>query len=58
LKRIAYVEGGSEHDPQEARFAETVARNRGVNVRLFWAVEDAEIWLCELAAEEKRAVFA
>jgi len=58
LKRIAYVDGGSGHDADQARFAETVARNRGVNVRLFGTVDDAECWLRELGVQEERAVFA
>lgn len=45
LKQIAYVDGCSEHDPEQARFAETVARNRGVNVRLFQTVGEAAGWL-------------
>jgi hypothetical protein len=53
LKRIAYVDGGSGHDPEQARFAETVARNRGVNVRLFGTVDDAEGWLRDLANEHR-----
>jgi hypothetical protein len=32
-------------DPEGARFAETVALNRGVNVRLFAGVEEARRWL-------------
>ena len=43
LRRIAYVDGG--RDPAKAKFAETVARNRGVNVRLFATVDDAKKWL-------------
>jgi chromosome condensin MukBEF MukE localization factor len=43
LRRIAYVQATG--DPQKARFAETVAVNRGVNVRLFDNVADAEKWL-------------
>ena len=58
LRRIAYVDGGSGHDSDQARFAETVARNRGVNVRLFGTVDDAECWLRELGVQEERAVFA
>jgi hypothetical protein len=54
LKCIAYVDGNSECDPQQARFAETVARNRGVNVRLFPTVEDAEAWLCDAVCEERK----
>jgi len=56
LKRIAYVDGGSGHDADQARFAETVARNRGVNVRLFGTVGEAEGWLRELGVPEERAV--
>jgi hypothetical protein len=56
LKRIAYVDGGAGHDAQQARFAETVARNRGVNVRLFGTVGEAERWLRELGVPEERAV--
>jgi hypothetical protein len=44
LRRIAYIEAG---DPDMARFAETVALNRGVNVRLFESVTDAEKWLSQ-----------
>ena len=43
LRRIAYVDAG--RDPGKAKFAETVARNRGVNVRLFASVEEAKKWL-------------
>ncbi|HEX4779940.1 MAG TPA: hypothetical protein VH301_04255 [Usitatibacter sp.] len=43
LRRIAYVDGG--RDPEKAKFAETVARNRGVNVRFCPTVEDAKKWL-------------
>jgi hypothetical protein len=43
LRRIAYVDAA--RDPEKAKFAETVARNRGVNVRLFATVEEAKRWL-------------
>lgn len=55
LKRIAYVDTGSGHDREQARFAETVARNRGVNVRLFPTVEAAEAWLRAGANEDRKA---
>jgi hypothetical protein len=55
LKRIAYVDLGSGHDPQQARFAETVARNRGVNVQLFPTVEAAQSWLLAEAHENRKA---
>jgi hypothetical protein len=46
LERIAYVEAGLG-DVDAPRFAETVAVNRGVNVRLFRDVEAAAAWLSE-----------
>jgi hypothetical protein len=48
LRKIAYVQPVVDADePDMARFAETVARNRGVNVRLFANVAAAERWLSE-----------
>lgn len=44
LRRIAYVEA-SIADPSKAHFAESVAVNRGVNVRLFPDVAAAARWL-------------
>ena len=44
LRRIAYVEG---LPAEKAEFAETVAVNRGVNVRLFREVSEAASWLEE-----------
>lgn len=46
LERIAYVEAGLG-DVELARFAETVAVNRGVNVRLFRDTAAARAWLSE-----------
>jgi hypothetical protein len=40
------VAGRPEH-LDEKRFGETVARNRGVNFRVFTNVEDAEKWMLE-----------
>jgi hypothetical protein len=51
LERIAYVDANAEHVPDMAKFAELVARNRGVNVRLFRDVPDAERWLSEATGE-------
>jgi hypothetical protein len=45
LRRIAYVDGNRE--PAGAYFAETVAMNRGVNVRLFPSVALADGWLTQ-----------
>jgi hypothetical protein len=48
LRRIAYVDhSGHGRDPSKMKFAETVALNRGVNVRLFHDLEDAKRWLSE-----------
>lgn len=46
LRKIAYVDN-SERDPEKVKFAETVARNRGVNVRLFKELDSAKTWLTE-----------
>lgn len=46
LKRVAYVDA-STRNPDRMRFAETVAINRGVNVRLFRNLDDAKRWLLE-----------
>ena len=45
LDRIAYVEANPNHRFEAAEFAELVAQNRGVNVRLFQNVDDAARWL-------------
>jgi hypothetical protein len=45
LRKIAYVETGDY--VANARFAETVAFNRGVNVRLFPDIASAARWLEE-----------
>jgi hypothetical protein len=46
LRKIAYVPFRND-DQSMAYFAETVAMNRGVNVRLFESVAAAERWLSE-----------
>ena len=46
LSKIAYVATES-NDPGLPYFAETVALNRGLNVRLFQSVDAAEQWLLE-----------
>ncbi len=47
LKRIALIDHNPEHDPSRMEFAEDVAANRGVNLRLFNSVAAAEQWLRE-----------
>lgn len=44
LRRIAYVEPNLR-DAEQASFAELVALNRGVNVRLFADIAAARAWL-------------
>ena len=44
LRKIAYVEA-SPDGPGKAKFAETAAINRAVNVRLFENVDEAVRWL-------------
>ena len=44
LRKIAYVDASSR-DPEKKRFAETVAINRGVNVRLFQDLAKAKEWM-------------
>ena len=47
LLKVAFVDSNSEHPIMNMRFAETVARNRGVNVRAFRTVPEARAWLLE-----------
>ena len=52
LKSIAYVDNNPAHAHQMAEFAELVAKNRGVNVRLFDNVAAAERWLKDEATAD------
>jgi hypothetical protein len=45
LRWIAYVDVNPEHSKGRMLFAETVAVRRGVNVRVFSTIVDAEQWL-------------
>jgi hypothetical protein len=45
--RIAYVDINPAHDLGEMKFAENVAVNRGISVRVFATVQEAEAWLEE-----------
>jgi len=45
LERIAYVSTNPDLPRDVAEFAELVALNRGVNVRLFGTLAEAERWL-------------
>lgn len=52
LRKIAYVDT-SARDPEKMKFAETIALNRGVNVRLFRDVEEAKRWMAEGDADRR-----
>jgi hypothetical protein len=43
--RMAYVDLNPEHDLGEMKFAENVAVNRGISVRVFATIQEAEAWL-------------
>jgi hypothetical protein len=45
VSQIAYVDTNPEHDASLMSFAETVALNRGVQMRLFATVAEAAAWL-------------
>ena len=45
VRNIAYVDINPEHNPDEMVFAENVAVNRGINVRIFSSIQAAEQWL-------------
>ena len=48
--RIAYIDMNPEHSRADMAFAETAAVNRGMNMRLFSTVAEAEQWLARRAA--------
>jgi len=48
IRHIAYVDVNPEHDIKELKFAESVAVNRAVNVRLFSSITEAEKWFASL----------
>ena len=45
VRNVAYVNVSPDHDPELLRFAENVATNRSVNVRVFRNVAEAKAWL-------------
>jgi hypothetical protein len=50
IQQIAYVDVEKKHDPESLRFAETVAVNRGVNIKYFIDIKLAEQWLENLSS--------
>jgi len=49
VRRLAYVDVNPAHSRPDMQFAETVAVNRGINMRLFGSVAEAEQWLLSVA---------
>lgn len=49
---VAFVDTHPEQDLKRLQFGETVAVNRGVNVRLFSNVAEAEAWLQEICSND------
>ena len=47
IRQVAYVDISPEHKKEVNQFAQTTAVNRGVNVKLFETVAEAESWLQE-----------
>ena len=47
LSHIAYVDTNSEHDFGQMKFAEMVALNEGVQVRMFQDLKAAHDWLAQ-----------
>jgi len=47
VRWIAYVDVNAGHRPGNTRFAETMAVNRGINIRCFFDLEAAKSWLGE-----------
>jgi hypothetical protein len=45
FRKIAYVDRNANHSAMKMEFAETVASNRGLNIRIFSNTMDAEDWL-------------
>jgi hypothetical protein len=45
VRRVAYVDLNPEHSAANMEFAKTVAGNRGLDVRVFATVAEAEAWL-------------
>jgi hypothetical protein len=45
FRRVAYIDLNQEHSEMNTKFAATVASNRGLNVRIFSTVQEAEDWM-------------
>jgi hypothetical protein len=43
--KIAFVDTNTQHAAQNMAFAQTAARNRGIDMRVFATVQEAQAWL-------------
>src|SRR5579872_6926712 len=51
IRAMAYVDANPEHNRGDMQFAETVAVNRGLTVRVFPSVAEAEPWIRQQARD-------
>jgi hypothetical protein len=51
FSRIAYVDVNKQHDGERMKFAELIASNQGINVRIFDEVHQAAEWLRSFKSE-------
>lgn len=49
LRRLAYVDVNPDRSMENTRFAETVAVNRGISMRVFETLDEARAWLTHSA---------
>jgi hypothetical protein len=50
VRCVAYIDVNPEHDANRMKFAEAVASNRGMMVKIFADLPEAEEWLARYAA--------
>jgi len=48
IRTVAYVNGNPNRSAQNSKFAETVASNRGLMLKIFTNIAEAESWLEEI----------
>lgn len=55
IRHVAYVDINPEHKKEINKFAETMAVNRGMNIRLFETIREAENWLGKTISSSAKA---
>nr|MBN2278425.1 hypothetical protein [candidate division Zixibacteria bacterium] len=55
VRKIAFINANPDHDIREMKFAETVAVNRGVNIKVFSNVAEAEEWILSGIGDTQQA---